>query len=263
MRQWRPAGTRVRSRRVAPCALLVSLVVVASCGRRGPQAPEPAVDLDSVMAQAMTDYREGRCKRAQLGFSRLVGELPSRDPRVAEATYYLAECDFSAALYLEASRQFRRVADTHGSHPLAPDALLRSGDALAELWKLPTLDPTYGESALAIYRELIARFPRSPAAARAAMKMTALQEKFAEKDYDNGVFYLRLRAYDSAIIYFRSVVANYAQSSFAPRALLRLVEAYRTIGYAEEEREACDHLRRYYPDAQGLDRTCPPPAGSH
>lgn len=262
MKVARRGGATVRGKNAVSQAVLVTAVVVCACGRGGPEPPEPEVKLDSVMTQAMADYRDGRCKRAQLGFSRLVGELPSRDPRVAEATYYLAECDFSAGLYLEASRQFRRVADTHGSHPLAPDALLRSGDALAELWKLPTLDPTYGESALAIYRELIARFPTSRAAARAAIKMTALQEKFAEKEYDNGMFYLRLRAYDSAIIYFRSVVANYAQSSFASRALLRLVEAYRTIGYAEEEREACDHLRRYYPDAEGLDKTCPTPAGT-
>jgi outer membrane protein assembly factor BamD len=240
---------------------LAVLLALTSCGG-GPEPPEPVVLMDSVLAQARDDFRAGRCKRAQPEFSRVVGELPSRDPRVAEATYFLAECDFAAGLYLEASRQFRRIAETHAAHPLAPDALLRSGDALAELWKLPALDPTYGESAVAVYRELLARFPSSPAAARAGIKLTALQEKFAEKDYLNGVFYFRLHAYDSAIIYFRSVVAEYAQSSFAPLALLRLVEAYRTIGYAEEERETCDHLRRYYPTTEDLARTCPPAAGT-
>jgi outer membrane protein assembly factor BamD len=243
---------------------LAGLAIAAAavgCGG-GARLPEPVVPLDSVLARARIDYREGRCKQAQPAFSRAVGELPSRDPRVAEATYFLGECDFAGGLYLEASRQFRRVADTYAAHPLAPDALLRSGDALAELWKQPALDPTYGESAIAVYRELLARFPDSPAAARAGIKLAALEDRFAEKDYLNGVFYFRLRAYDSAIIYFRSVVANYAQSRFAPRALIRLVEAYRTIGYAEEARETCEHLRRYYPETEGLVTACPSPVGT-
>jgi outer membrane protein assembly factor BamD len=240
---------------------MVVVLAAAGCGG-APEPPAPVVPLDSVLADAQQAFRQGRCKQAQPGFSRAVGELPSRDPRVAEAMYRLAECDFAAGLYLEASRQFRRVADGHGAHPLAPDALLRAGDALAELWKHPELDPLYGESAMAVYRELVARFPTSPAAARAGIKLAALEDRFAEKDYLNGVFYQRLKAYDSAIIYFRSVVANYAQSRFAPRALLRLVESYRTIGYAEEERETCEHLWRYYPDAEGLAGTCPPRIGT-
>jgi len=241
--------------------LVTAIVVAAGCGG-GPKPPEPVVPMDSILAAADTNYRAGRCKRAQPGLSRAVGELSSRDPRVAEAMYRLAECDYAAGLYLEASRQFRRVADGHGGHPLAADALLRSGDALAELWKHPELDPLYGESALAVYRELLARFPTSRAAARAAIKLAALEDRFAEKDYLNGFFYFRLKAYDSAIIYFRSVVANFAQSQFAARALLRLVESYRAVGYAEEERETCDHLRRYYPDAEGLADTCPPVIGT-
>jgi hypothetical protein len=40
-------------------------------------------------------------------------------------------------------------------------------------------------------------------------------------------------------------------------ALLRLVDTYRAIGYAEERKEACANLRRYYPQAAGLDARCP------
>ena len=235
---------------------LGAVVVLGACGG-GPRAPAPAVPLDPVLAQARADYHNGRCKRAVPKFARAVGELPAQDPRVAEATYYLAECDFASGLFLEASRQFRRVADVHGGHPLAPDALLRAGDALAELWEHPELDPLYGESAIAVYRELIARYAGTRAAQRAGVKLTALEDRFAEKDYLNGVFYERLRAYDSAIIYYRSVVANYAQSSFASRALVHLAETYRRIGYAEEEKETCEHLRRYYPNAEGLGEACP------
>lgn len=232
-------------------------VVVAACGG-GPKdvAPEPAPD--SVLAEAKRLYREGRIGPALDRLTALTTGGRARGAVAAEAYYYLGESNFAKALYLEASREFRRVADAYASHPLAPDALLRAGDALAELWKHPELDPAYGESAMTTYRELLARFPDSPAARRAGLKLAALAEQFADKDYRNGVFYRRLKAYDSAIIYFRSVVANYAQSSFASRALLELVEMYRTLEYTEETKETCDHLRRFYPNAAGVNETCPP-----
>ena len=81
---------------------------------------------------------------------------------------------------------------------------------------------------------------------------------FAEKEYRAGLFYYRLKAYDSAIIYFRAVAADYGESEWAPQALVKLVEAYRHIKYKEEITETCAHLRQYYPRAQGLSEVCPP-----
>ena len=84
-----------------------------------------------------------------------------------------------------------------------------------------------------------------------------MQNQFAEKTYKNGMFYLRRKAYDSAIIYFKDVIANYPNAVRAPDALLRLVDSYRAIGYKEELQETCAHLHRFYPKATGLDRSCP------
>jgi len=111
---------------------------------------------------------------------------------------------------------------------------------------------------MATYRELVGRFPASRAAERARLKVAALADQFALKEFQNGVFYLRLGGFDSAIIYFRSVVANFPQSKIVPDALLKLVESYRRIGYQEEVRETCDHLRQFYPGAAGLTEVCPP-----
>ena len=130
------------------------------------------------------------------------------------------------------------------------------------MWRRPELDPTPGETALAIYQELAGRYPDSDAAARARLHVVRLQNQFAEKTYKNGMFYLRRKAYDSAIIYFKDVIANYPKAERTPDALLRLVDSYRAIGYKEELQETCAHLRRFYPNATGLGRSCPPPAGA-
>lgn len=235
---------------------LAVAVLVAACWGRA-REPAPVIPAEVSYQRAMQAYRRGDCGPAREGFGRVMASLPPRDTLVALALYYQAECDFADGLYLEASRQFRRVADEYATSRVAPDALLRAGDAQAELWKHPELDPEYGQAAMTTYRELVARFPESPAAARARIKLASLADRFAEKEYRNGLFYQRLKAYDSAILYFRSVVADYPQSSVAPRALLKLVEVYQKLGYEEERRETCEHLRRYYPQAAGLARACP------
>jgi TolA-binding protein len=52
-------------------------------------------------------------------------------------------------------------------------------------------------------------------------------------------------------------VANYPETPRAADALLRLVDSYRAIRYREELQETCAHLRRFYPQAGGIERSCP------
>ena len=89
------------------------------------------------------------------------------------------------------------------------------------------------------------------------MHVQQLREWFAEKDYKNGMFYFRRRAFDSAIIYFKDVIANYQGTARVVDALMRLVDSYRTIGYSDELKETCGTLRKYYPRTAGLDASCP------
>jgi outer membrane protein assembly factor BamD len=159
---------------------------------------------------------------------------------------------------LQAVREFRRAADDTPNDPLAPQALLRAGDAYASLWRRPELDPTYGRSALATYQEVVNRFPSAPAAQRAQARVQGLQDQFAYKDYKAGMYYIRLKAYDSAILYFRDVVATYPRSAIAPDVLIQLIKAYTVLGYQEDVRETCGYIRRFHANAAGVSEVCPP-----
>jgi outer membrane protein assembly factor BamD (BamD/ComL family) len=79
---------------------------------------------------------------------------------------------------------------------------------------------------------------------------------FAEKGYKSGVFYYRLKAFDSAIIYFRNVAADYPASSFAGLSVVKLIETYDRIGYVEERDEMCVYLQQYYPGTEGVEDQC-------
>src|SRR6266508_1180332 len=250
-------------RTVGVVLLALALSGMAACHPRGrtPRAA-PAAQPDIDLARAMDLFHRGDFRRAQVILQRVSFELTPGTPELARVRYYMAESWFQVGDYVQAASDFRKVADEFSTTEYAPLALLRAGDANLRLWHRPELDPSYGETALAIYQELAGRFPDSDAAGRARQHVRRLENQFAEKTYKTGIFYLRRKAFDSAIIYFKDVIANYPTAQRAPDALLRLVDSYRAIGYKQELQETCEHLRRFYPQATQLDRSCPAAADS-
>ena len=249
--------------------LVVMLVLTSACGRRprpvAAVSPAPTAggisqeEVNKLWDRAMGEYTRGKWGKAATLFERLTLELPIGDTLVPAVHFRLAECYFGQKNQLQAAREFRKVSDDSPSAPLAPDALLRAGDAYAELWRRPELDNTYGETARSTYQELLNRYPDAPAAARARLRITALEEMSARKEFKTAQYYYRLRAFDSAILYLKDIAATYPRASVTPQALLKLVDAYRRVGYAEDLQETCGYIRRFHPTTPGLEASCPPP----
>jgi outer membrane protein assembly factor BamD len=250
--------------------LAAATLIITGCGGgrspeaggRSPAAPAQAEgaspqEVDSLFRRAEGQVRRGKWGDAIKHLDRVLLEFSPGDSRIPEARYFLGEAKLGIGSHLEAAREFRRVSDETPNHRLAPEALLRVGDVYADLWRRPELDPSYGQTALATYQELLNRYANSPAAARAQERITELQERFAYKEYRAALFYLKLKAYDSAILYLKSVVATYPRASIAPDALLKLVEAYRRLGYQEDVLETCGYLRRFHPNAVRERGPCP------
>jgi len=99
-------------------------------------------------------------------------------------------------------------------------------------------------------------------APRARLRIARLEDRFAEKQFKSANYYFRLKAYDSAILYLKDIAATYPRAAITPEALLRLVAAYRALGYTEDLQETCAHLRRFHPTTPGLDLACQVPSGS-
>ena len=238
----------MRLRHLAAC-----LILSAACAGNPPPPVPAAVRIDNV--RRMT--RTGQWTRALPLLQGLMFELSGGRPELPEMSYLTGEAFFQTGSFVEAAEQFRSVADHFPESPYAPVALLRAGDANMRLWRRPVLDPTYGEAALAAYQELNGLYPESDAAARANIQVLRLRELIAEKAYRNGLFYLRRKAYDSAILYFRDVVANFSETQWVSPALLRLVDSYAAISYNEERKETCAHLRRFFPQTKVEPAKCP------
>ncbi|HKU61871.1 MAG TPA: outer membrane protein assembly factor BamD [Gemmatimonadales bacterium] len=251
-------------RRAVFAILLFGAAACGGHGGRASTAPAPEVqenatnaEVDTAWTVAMRHVRHGKWADAQKILERVLLELQPGDPRIAQAHFYLGEAHYAMGSHLEAAREFRKTSDDTPNDPLAADALLRVGDVYADLWRRPELDPSYGQTALATYQELVNRYPGTSAATRAEARIADLQERFAYKEYRAALYYFKLKAYDSAILYLKDVVATYPRASVAPDALVKLVQAYQKLGYKEDMQETCGYIRRFHPEAAKTHGVCP------
>jgi outer membrane protein assembly factor BamD len=253
----------MKGRRTWAAGAIILLALLAGCGKGGPSNVAPLVtsvsqaEVDSLWNRANQFYVHGAWHKAAPIYERIALEVPAGDPIAIEAQFRLGECYFGQGMQLQAARQFRKVSDDTPTSPLAPSALLRAGDAYGDLWRRPELDPTYGQTALATYQEMLNRYPDSPVAARARQRIAVLEEWFAVKEFKAAQFYMRLKAYDSAILYLKDLAATYPRASVTPEALMVLVRAYKAVNYPEDLAETCGYIRRYHPATAGLEVACP------
>ena len=251
------------------------LLALTACGGGGPPAPKvtptpvtavsqaaSSQEIDSLWNRAQHAVRGGKWSDAVKHLDRALLEFEPGDERSSQAHFFLGEAHFAMGSQLTAAREFRKVSDETPNDALAAEALLRAGDAYADLWRRPELDPSYGQTALATYQELLNRYPGTTAAKRAQERIDDLQERFAVKEYKAALYYMRLKAFDSAILYLKDLVATYPRSSVAPDALIHLVQAYRTLGYKEDVQETCGYIRRFHAKAPGVGKACPDSAGA-
>ena len=215
-------------------------------------------DADKLWQVAMSEYKTGHYDNSSKAFEQLTLQLPARDPRLPLSYYYLAQSQTRNGEYLLAAGTYNRLIDAFPQDTLVDDAFYLSGKAYQHEWRRPQLDATYGKSAVTAYESLLATYPDSPYADPAKKELARLDEWFAEKDYDTGYLYLKRKAFDSAIIYFKDVIRLHPNAPKTRDAYMRLLEAYRAIKYIEDARDLCDSMRKAYPTDRDVTKECGP-----
>jgi outer membrane protein assembly factor BamD len=238
--------------------ILLALLLAAPLACKPPFDPKIYTSADKLYQAAMAEYKAGRYDNAAKAFEKLTLDLPARDPRLPLAFYYLAQSHSKNGEELLAAATYNRLIDAFPQDTLVDDALFLSGRAYEREWRHPELDATYGRSAITAYESLIASYPDSPFAKRAQGELTKLDEWLAEKDYTTGYLYLKRKAFDSAILYFKDVIRQHPNAKKAKDAYLRLLESYKAIKYTEDARDLCDAMRKAYSNDGDVLKACGP-----
>jgi len=245
-------------------SLLLAVLLAAPLACKppfNPKDPKLYPTPDKLYAAAMAEYKAGRYDNAAKAFEQLTLDLTARDARLPLSYYYLAQSQTKNGEYLLAAGTYNRLIDAFPQDTLVDDAFFLSGKAYQHEWRAPQLDATYGKSAQSAFEAIVSTYPDSPFAPRAQQELVKLDEWFAEKDYDTGYLYLKRKAYDSAIIYFKDVIRLHPHAKKTRDSYLRLLEAYRAIRYTEDARDLCNEMRKAYQgDREILEKCGPAPA---
>lgn len=247
------------------CLPLLALSLVGGCLFHHRITPKVSLNplsaspktIDSLWNAALDHYQHHKWEKAATAFDRAELELPPGDHRILQGRLYLGELYVRSGSELQGVREYRRLVDEFPTDSLAPEALLAAGDAYFKLWRNPELDPTYGLTAQSVYSEVLTRYPNSPAARRARDQLSTLDNLFATKEYKNARYYLKMRAYDSAILYYKSLVADHPHAPIVPRALADLIAAYRKLKYAADIQDMCTYMQKDWATTPEYRASCP------
>lgn len=229
------------ARSLAPLALVLALI---GCPKELPRDASP----EELYRIGRESFEGGEWDRAIEALQRFLFQDPGH-PKADSAQYLIGSAYFNQDQYLTAATEFLRLAQNRPAGPLADDARYQACLSYYELSPRPELDQEYTHEAIDQCRSVMLLYPGSPHALAADERARELTEKLARKYYLTANYYLKRRAYDSAIVYFEHLLQTYPGVSFEAEALLKLYETYQRLGYDDEAREARDRLLRQYPDS--------------
>jgi len=244
--------------RAVRSAVLAALVVLASCRGGGFRVDRYAGDSVALYQAGVRELGLKHWGNAIIAFEKLSTDLPARDSLLPSTQFLLGQARSRNEEHLLAAQAYNKVAETFPEDTLADDAMFEGAHEYQKLWRSPELDSQYGTTAQATFRTLLAVYPDSPRRKDAERELAALEEMFATKEYLAGYYYFRRKAYDPAILYFKTVVSTFPESVKSRDAYLRMIESYRVIRYAEEAAEACVAVRKRFANDPDVRLLCPP-----
>ncbi len=159
-------------------------------------------------------------------------------------SYYLAR-DHAASI-----SSAQRFLSIHPGNRDAPYALYLIAVDYYEQIQDVTRDQKITQQALDALGELIRRYPDTPYAADARLKVDLVRDHLAGKEMEIGRFYQRRGEWLASVLRFRNVVDTYQTTTHAPEALLRLTESYLALGIPEEARKSAAVLGANYPGSK-------------
>jgi tol-pal system protein YbgF len=129
-------------------------------------APPAAMDgAEEAYRAAYGDVTSGNYELAAQGFQDFLARYPD-SPRVAEAHFYLGECQYAEERYLEAAGEYQKVVRDFSASRLAPAAYLKMGRAYVQLEERSLAEKAF--------RTLIEKHPTSEEAKQAESALKQL-----------------------------------------------------------------------------------------
>ncbi len=163
---------------------------------------------------------------------------------MAAYVYYLNDEYDDAIIALD------RFIELHPGNPDAPYAYYLRGVSYYEQIVDIGRDQKVTRLALESLQEVTQRFPDTPYARDASLKIDLTLDHLAGKEMEIGRFYQDRGEYLAAINRFRNVIERYQTTTHVPEALHRVVESYLAVGVTDEAQSAAAVLGYNFPGSE-------------
>jgi outer membrane protein assembly factor BamD len=215
-----------------------------SLGAR-PAATATDTSAEALYAAGLEALENARYPRAVELFDLVEREHPYSS-FATNAKLMSAYAEYSRNRYTEALGALERFIQLHPAHrDIAYAYYLRSLSLYEQINDIER-DQRATTGAMEALQDVVNRFPGTPYARDARLKMDLARDHLAGHEMTIGRFYLDRRLYTAAIGRFRKVVDEYQTTNHVPEALHRLTEIYLALGLTDEARRTASVLGHNY-----------------
>lgn len=233
--------------------LLASMLVLGALALAGcsgdDNIPYEERPVEDIYNKAMDLFLEGIYVRSAKEFDEVERQHPY-SIWAKRAILMSAYAYYRANRYDEAILAAQRFISLHPGSEEAPYAhylvALCSYEQISDVGR----DQKMTEDALAALSNLIKKFPQTEYARDARLKLDLTRDHLAGKEMEVGRYYLKRGEYVAAINRFRTVIEKYQTTTHIPESLLRLTEAYLSLGIKQEAQTAAAILGHNYPGSE-------------
>jgi outer membrane protein assembly factor BamD len=242
-------------RPTARAAALLAVLTLAACGGSSNERPEYVErPVDELYNTAQDLLDEGEYGDAAVAFEEVERQHPystwaTRSMFMSAYAYYEAQQYDNAILSAE------RFIEWNAGSEYVPYAQYLIGMSYYERISDVGRDQKMTSDAQREFTELVRRYPQTPYARDAGLKLDLINDHLAGKEMEVGRFYLKRKDYVAAINRFNRVVEQYQTTTHVPEALHRLVEAYMALGLRDEAVRNASVLGYNYPGSVWYERT--------
>ena len=137
-------------------------------------------------------------------------------------------------------------------HPGSPDAAYAQYLIGASYFdQIPDVfhDQARSDKAVNALEEVVRKYPDTEYALAAKKKIEIARDQLAGKEMEIGRFYMKKRDFAGAINRFKVVVTQYQTTRHVEEALMRLTEAYLSLGIVDEAQTAAAVLGHNFPES--------------
>ncbi len=235
----------VRAASTVAIAAVLSLAAFSGCSS-GPELSNVTYeDLYDIGREAL---ETSNYLLAIEAFRRLTAESPLHES-ADDALIGLGDAYRETEDYATAEAEYRRLLSDYPRSPLVPEAEYKIGLAYQEQSLPSPLDQGMTHRAIEQYWRFLDLYPDSDLADDARDRILELRTKLAEKTFDSAELYLKLHEPEAARVYAESVVSDYPNTVWAPRALLLAARSHHVVGENAQALEYYQRLMELYPDS--------------